>query len=212
MQIDCHATRIDYSAPQHVRDAVLSLGRTEDVRFSPSNRRIAVAGFENNKITVFEVSVTTSVQELKSITLTGVTEISSTYLNEPHGLDFIDEERILVANREGQACIFELPPAQVGSCELTPVSILTSDAISTPGSVAVIRNEQGLREALICNNYANSVTKHLLDPTGGCATSKIMFKNWLDVPDGISVTRTSGGLQLAPTTHMPFCFMKIKHR
>jgi inositol phosphorylceramide mannosyltransferase catalytic subunit len=182
------AHRIDYLASQHVRDTVLSLGRTEDIRFSPSNRRLAVAGFDSNKITIFEVSITTS-QKSKNITLTGVTDIASSYLNRPHGLDFIDDERILVANREGQVCIFELPPDQMGSFELAPVAILSSDDIATPGSVAVIRNEQGLLEALICNNYVNSVTRHLLNLTAGCITSKVLLKKWLDIPDGISVSK-----------------------
>jgi hypothetical protein len=57
MQIDYVANQINYVAPQYVRDAVGSLGRTEDVRFSPNNRRLAVAGFLNNKITVFDVSI-----------------------------------------------------------------------------------------------------------------------------------------------------------
>ncbi len=122
MRIDHLASRIDYLAPPHVRNAVLSLGRTEDVKFSPSNRRLAVAAFGKNKITVFEISIATS-RNSKSITLTGATEISSTCLNSPHGLDFIDDERIIVANRDGQACIFEVPLDAMGNCELAPVGL-----------------------------------------------------------------------------------------
>jgi hypothetical protein len=44
------APEIDYDAPQHVRDAVVALGRTEDVKFSPSNRRMAVAGFGDARL------------------------------------------------------------------------------------------------------------------------------------------------------------------
>src|SRR5512144_1482980 len=39
---------LHYTAPQSVTDALASLGRTEDVRFSPSNRRLAVASFHRN--------------------------------------------------------------------------------------------------------------------------------------------------------------------
>jgi hypothetical protein len=139
MQTEYLASPIAYSAPKYVHDAILSLGRTEDVRFSPSNHRLAVAAFLKNKITVFEISVTAS-DSSKSIALTGATNISSTYLNSPHGIDFIDDERIIVANRDGRVCIFELPPKAMESCELVPVAILQSDIISTPGSVAVSRN------------------------------------------------------------------------
>ncbi len=159
-------------------------------RFSPSNRRLAVAGFIKNKITVFDISIAAS-QDSKSISLTGVAEISSAYLKSPHGLDFIDDEKILVVNREGQACIFELPKDAMGRYELAPVAVIGADDISTPGSVAVIRKEQGFCEALICNNYVNSVTRHQLDFAAGYSTKKseVLLKKCLDVPDGICVSR-----------------------
>jgi len=46
----------DYVAPQRIREVVASLGRTEDVKFSPNNRRVAVAQLWNNKITVHSSS------------------------------------------------------------------------------------------------------------------------------------------------------------
>ena len=101
MQIDRIAPQIDYVAPQHVRDVVASLGRTEDVRFSPSNRRLAVAGFFKNKIAVFDILIATSPGS-KNIALIGVIEISSTQLNYPHGVDFIDDNKVIVANRENR--------------------------------------------------------------------------------------------------------------
>ena len=151
--------KIEYSAPEHVRAAVCSLGRTEDIRFSPSSRRLALAGFIKNKITVFDISAS---QKSNGITLTDVAEFSSSHLSSPHGLDFIDEEKILVVNREGRACIFELPLSAKGSFELTPLAIIRSDIISVPGSVAVVRDAHDLTEALICNNYVHYVTRHRL--------------------------------------------------
>ena len=188
MQIDYVANQINYVAPQYVRDAVGSLGRTEDVRFSPSNRRLAVAGFLNDKITVFDVSIAMS-QNSKSITLTGAAEISSAYLKQPHGVDFIDDEKIVVANRLGEACIFELPPGATGSCALEPLAVIRSGDISTPGSVAVIRNGPGSCEALICNNYVHSVTRHRLDLGAARSTdNEVLLSKWLDIPDSICVS------------------------
>ena len=188
MQIDHVAPQIDYVAPQHVRDVVALLGRTEDVKFSPSNRRLAVVELWKNKITVFEVSIAAP---LKIISLTGVAEISSSYLSCPHGLDFIDDEKILVANREGQVCIFNLPLGATGSYELAPLVVIRSDDIVTPGSVAVISNEEGLYEVLICNNYAHSITRHLLNLDAGCSIKNgaILLKRWLDIPDGICASK-----------------------
>lgn len=180
--------QIDYVAPQHVRDAIASLGRTEDVKFSPSNRRLAVAGFMENKITVFDLSIA-GPRNAKNVTLTGVVEITSAHLNQPHGVDFIDDETIVVANRYGQPCIFGLPVGATGRQDLEPLAIIKSDDISSPGSVAVIRNERGPGDALICNNYVHTVTKHRLD-LGGADSIKnnVLLDKWLDIPDSICVS------------------------
>ncbi len=199
MRIDHIATPIEYSAPQHVRDIVAGIGRTEDVRFSPSNRRLALAGFIKNKIAVLDVSIS-ACQESTTVALTGAAAISSAYLKGPHGLDFIDDERLLVANRDGRACIFELPPGLAGSHELAPLAIIGDD-IRTPGSVAVVRREQGVCEALICNNYAHRVTRHLLDAGAGYSIKgrEVLLKKWLHIPDGICVSNE--GQWIAVSNH-----------
>ncbi len=181
--------RIDFVASQSVLDVVGSLGRTEDVRFSPSNRRLAVAGYLKNRITVFEVS-TEVTQNSKTIVLTDATQITSASLNSIHGLDFIDDDKILVANRDGHACIFELPEAAGGIHELTPVAAIDSHGIISPGSVAVIKKGPGIYEALICNNYVHKITRHVLDLRTGLSiqNSGILLKKWLNIPDGICVS------------------------
>jgi len=189
-QIDLVGRQIHFEAPQHVREAVASLGRTEDVRFSPSNRRLAIADHFGDKIVVFEVSIERS-RNSRSIAVTSVVKISSAHLKHPHGLDFIDDKRIIVANRDGQACIFELPSGAMGDCELEPSAVFNSPEISSPGSVAVTRNEQGLYEAFICNNYTNKITKHLFDFGEGCSFKKdtVLLRKWIWHPDGICVSK-----------------------
>jgi hypothetical protein len=187
MQTDDVAARIAYEAPRYVRDVISSLGQTEDVRFSPSNRRLAVAGLLKNKIGVFDISVTRSGNS-KSITLTNAREISSSYLQLPHGVDFIDDEKILVANRGGQPCIFDLTSvAPGGNTEMAPLAVIRSEKIATPGSVRVVKKRRGLYEALICNNSGNTVTRHLLNLDAGCATtsSEVLLKKRLNCPDSI---------------------------
>ena len=187
MQHEGGNARIDYVAPEHVHDAIASLARTEDVRFSPTGRRLAVASFLKNKITIFGTSIARS-DRAKKIILNDVTEISSKYLNNPHGLDFIDEKKVIVTSREGYACIFDLPNT-TGNHDLAPVGVLRSKDIATPGSVVVIR-KGNICEALICNNYVHSVTKHRLDLGARYSThSDVLFKKWLEVPDGICVSR-----------------------
>ena len=187
-QLDRIACRIEYVAPANVRDAIRSLARTEDVRFSPTGRHLAVAGFTNNKITVFKTSISQS-GGAKKILLTDVTEISSKCLNAPHGLDFIDERKIVVTNREGDVCIFDLPDT-TGNHEVVPLVIFQSKEIASPGSVAVMSNGGGVCEVLICNNYIHTVTRHRLDLSAPYSINNDVFlKKRLDVPDGICVSR-----------------------
>jgi hypothetical protein len=89
---------IDYSAPQHVRDIIGSLGRTEDLKFSPSNQLLAIAGYTKNKIAVFNIDVD-KLNDGRRIMLTDAFELYSDQLNEPHGLDFLDEETVIVTNQ-----------------------------------------------------------------------------------------------------------------
>src|SRR6185312_6785068 len=117
---------------------------------SPSNRRLGLAAFHKNKIVIFELSLRLASQQ-KSIMVTDATEFSSTSFNSPHGLDFIDERTIIVANRDGDVCIFRLPPSDSWrSCELDPIGIIPAgEILDSPGSVSVVQKDRNLYEALI---------------------------------------------------------------
>ena len=104
-QIDLVGRQINFEAPEHVRKALASLGRTEDVKLSPSNRQLIIADHFSDQIAAFGVSIDSS-RNSKSVTLNSVTKISSKYLQRPHGFDFIDDKRIVVANRDGPSMHF----------------------------------------------------------------------------------------------------------
>jgi len=183
---------IDFQAPDGVRAVIESMGRTEDVRFSPNNRRLAVAVFNRNRIAVLDIEIEASAAAT-DVALTGVIEVSSPHLKYPHGLDFIDDETVVIASRKGDVSIFKLPPAGSGSGELSPVQVLRAgeaSLLNSPGSVSVIRKDQALSELLICNNSGHSVTRHLLDCTTGCSvkSSEVLLKKWLNLPDGVCVS------------------------
>src|SRR5262245_36606082 len=74
---------------------------------------------------------------------------------------------------------------------MTPLVVIRSDKIATPGSVGVVKKRQGVYEALICNNAGNTVTRHLIDLNSGCSITKneILFEKRLDCPDGICLSR-----------------------
>jgi hypothetical protein len=185
---------IEYTAPQSVTDAVGSLGRTEDVRFSPSNRRLAVASFHRNRIVVFDIDIASS-SGVTQVALTGGVELSSPALQWPHGLDFIDDDTLIVTSRRSDVALFKLPAGErdVPSHEVLPIARWPSDGttlLNAPGSVAVTRVEDDVCEVLICNNRGHTVTRHRLDCDAGRAirNSEILLHKYLNVPDGVSVS------------------------
>jgi hypothetical protein len=184
--------KIEYQAADSARAIISSLGRTEDVRFSPSNRRLAIAAFNRSTIAVLDVEIAKA-GGTPDVSLTGGIEISSPCLRYPHGVDFLDDETLAVASREGDVAIFKLPPACSGASELSPIQVLAAgngSLMFTPGSLSVVRGDGGLCELLVCNNYGDTVTRHLVDRNAGGSVikSEILLKKWLNLPDGISVS------------------------
>ena len=51
--------KINYTASEQVRNVIESLGRTEDIKFSPNNKRLAVAGYNRKRIAVFDLGFNT---------------------------------------------------------------------------------------------------------------------------------------------------------
>jgi DNA-binding beta-propeller fold protein YncE len=185
---------IAYSAPQGVTAAVAALGRTEDLRFSPSDRRLAVAAFARNRIAVLDLEITSSPGGTR-IAFTGGVEVASPALQRPHGLDFIDDDTLIVTSRGGDVALFKLPPgeADVPSREVHPMATWPAGRatlLNAPGSVAVVRVDEDACEILICNNAAHNVTRHLVDrKTGGLiGKSRVLLQKHLDIPDGVAVS------------------------
>lgn len=185
--------KVDYRAGERARAILASLGRTEDVRFSPNSRRLAIAAFNKSRIAVFDVAVDRS-GGVPSIVLTGGFSISSSAVSYPHGVDFLDDDTIAVASRKSGVAIFRLPAAGATDCELSPLRFLATgngSIVHTPGSVAVIHGEGGTCELLVCNNYADNVSRHRVDCNAGYAIleSGILLGKWLNLPDGVCASR-----------------------
>ena len=204
-QIDLFDRRIPFKSPPNVREAIARLGRTEDVKFSPTNRRLAIVDHFRDMIVVFDLTVRAG----NDITLDNAIEITSSHLKRPHGLDFIEDNKIIVANREAHTCVLEVPEHTIGHCVLEPITVLSSNEISSPGSVAVFENDDGLREALICNDYTNKVTKHLLDARSrNCSAGDgVLLNKWIRFPDGICVSKMGEWIAVSNhDTHAVFVY------
>ena len=199
---------IQYLAEQSVTDAVGALGRTEDVRFSPSERRLAVASFHRNRIVVFDIDIGSS-SGATQVALTGGVELSSPALKLPHGLDFIDDDTLIVTSRGSDVALFKLPPGEkiVRTYEVLPIARWSANGkthLNAPGSVAVTHVAEDLREVLICNNDGHTITRHLLDgdATGPIRNSEILLHKYLSVPDGVAMSRDRRWIAVSNhTTH-----------
>ncbi len=177
--------------PRRVLDA---LGRTEDLHFSPSGQRLAVASFLRNRIAVFDVAIDA---QTRGVHLSGAIELRGAALSCPHGLCFLDERTLVVANREGGVHVIDAPASTrsegdvVVAVELRQ-TLIGSPAvrIETPGSVAAHRLDDSLVEVLVCNNYGHQVTRHVLDARRdyACVSDELLLARRLKVPDGICIS------------------------
>ena len=182
-----------FTASRRVNDVVASIGRTEDLSFSPSNRRLAVAAFTRNRIVVFDIEITASAGGVR-IALTGGLDLSSPLLRHPHGVDFLDDDAVIVTNRDGDAVTLAVPPGQpdVPAVDAPPIATWPagpSKLLYAPGSVRV-SGDGNACEVLICNNDAHTITRHVLDRrTGGePMRSEVLLRKYLDVPDGVNLS------------------------
>ncbi len=183
---------ISLDAPQSIRAALRRIGRSEDVSFAPNNRRLALACFDHNSIAIVDVDITTA-GDRSTVIVTGVAEYSSPCLMRPHGVDFLDDETVLVANRKGNVVAFRLPSnVSAGDAELKPIDPKPGngfDLLSEPGSLVIARDAGTAVEVLTCDNRADAVTIHVLEEDPFRVTSSgILLRRLLDFPDSVALS------------------------
>ena len=196
---------LKWTACDKATSVLNELGRTEDVMFSPSGRRLAVAGFHANRIAIFEIEIDTAATG-DSVRLTDVVEIEAPTLSEPHGLCFLDEHTLVIANRLGDVEIYDAPAPSV---TMTRHHVSARQKFSgglgriihTPGSVAAYPLDSHTVELLVCNNYSDTVMRHTLDRRHGyeATSDQIQLAHRLDCPDGISIS--PDGAWIAVSNH-----------
>lgn len=204
-----------FDASPEVREAIEGIARTEDIAFSPSGRRLGIAAFHRDRVLLFDLDKERRLQT-GDLALTGRVEIAAHELHEPHGLTFLDEETIIVANRLGSASVYRLPPANTGASESTLAPLQTLDGegrirLDTPGSVAA-RHLRGSRcEVLICNNYRHDVSRHVLDRRAQyrVRSDRLLLNAGLDIPDGVAISPDGRWIAVSNhSTHSVLMFAK----
>jgi DNA-binding beta-propeller fold protein YncE len=102
--------------------------------------------------------------------------------------------------------VYAVPSARIepGRREAEPTQTITGDAaapIRTPGSLASFALGPDTTELLVCHNYSNVVTRHVLDRRRGYASvrDEVLLRRGLDVPDGICIS--ADGALIAVSNH-----------
>jgi hypothetical protein len=175
---------IEFEATDAVREALASMGRTEDVRLAPDGRRLALACYARDQIAVADVEISRS-EEVTRVAVTAVELLASPLVREPHGVDWRDPQTLVVANRGGGVAVLRLTRdglVPLGTGGATP------SRVDAPGSVAVQSVGNDRHEVFACNNWANTVTRHGLDAGGVLTDGSVAVRKWLDLPDGVAMS------------------------
>lgn len=183
---------IEATGPAHVAVALAGLGRTEDLRFSPDGRRLAITCFHDGAVAVVDVAVHAAEGAVR-VEHTAIVRLVADGLKAPHGVDWLDDQTVVVADRAGRVGLLEVPPSRPGEAVDLPVGLLPLDGdfahVYGPGSVAVVRRAEGEAEVLVCQNWGNRITRNLLVRRGdrwAVAHSSSGLERLLDLPDGVA--------------------------
>jgi hypothetical protein len=177
-----------------VAERLHTLGRTEDVVFSPDQSRLAVAGYSRNKVLVLQFRIVSENGTL-SVQSEACVELHCPDFRNPHGLAWIDDGTLVVANRGKDVVVVPVPTAtRAGEAVEVEALLRLSEGreglISSPGSVAVSRLNDEYVDVLVCNNYRHHVSRHILHRSNRFeAMSEVrLFEHGLRVPDGIAIS------------------------
>ena len=201
---------VPVEAPAGLLDELRSLGRTEDIALAPNGRRIALAGFSEHLIGLIDVdvdvdvSVDVSPATPRAVRIGSVARIRSELLLSPHGVSFVDDEVLLVANRDGVLVAVRMPVSGQGG-DVAAESWVVVDRsatvpVSRPGSVTVHSAGGGLCEAVVCDNDTHRLIRYVLDTERDLAVvdAEVLIDG-LQIPDGVTVS--ASGEWLAVSNH-----------
>lgn len=182
--------------------------RTEDVRFSPSGRVLAVAATDG-VVLLFAVDSSS-----RPIRISRVTELRSTSFASPHGVDFLREDLIVVANRAAWLTFHRVPSVDDWRDRMVvdPIHEMDSAWFGRKGATRNLEGRhvlcgagsvrvRGAELFVSCNNL-NTVTAHpyRLSPEGiESGDGTIVVQDGLEIPDGIALS--PDGRWLAVSNH-----------
>ena len=199
------AVKLDFKPSKKVREALLLLGRTEDLKFSPDGKRLAISGYGTHKILILDIA-TKHGKNGTGLVANDYLEVTCSDLKLPHGICWIDDSMLAVANRGSLVCVLQLPQKKPAhrTIELTSYAVITrSDfpQLRAPGAVSVEKLGKDEYAFFVCCWPANMVSRHVLNTKNSAVFSdhSVYLKNEVLTPD--CVLRSGSGRLMAVSNH-----------
>ena len=189
--------QIWYDASPADRSAIEEMQRSEDVRFSPNNCRLALAEFNRDRLVIADIEIKSVEKDTVQVSVANVSRFSSHRLHDPHGVNFLDDDTIIVASRAGSVTVHDVARrAAVNESRALTANEVALDPglepLNGPSAVAVVVDGNGTSEVLVCNFYGNTVTSHVLHRHGSTGwrviSNDVLLSHHLGRPDGVAVT------------------------
>jgi WD40 repeat protein len=172
--------------------------RTEDVKFS-SDGTMLVAAATDGSILLFKLDLLA-----RPIEITNYTQFKSDSLASPHGVDFLDDRTIVVANRLGGLTFYRVPAIDRWTADMEfdllqrwesahfgaagQMRLLrTRSVMCGPGSIRVFGNR-----LFVCCNNTSTVSVHRFTVENRAVavhSDEVLAQEGLEIPDGVAVSR-----------------------
>ena len=179
--------------------------RSEDLGISPSGSQVAVIT-TLGKILLFEIDV-----GARPVHAELLTALASEDLQMPHGIDWVDDEYLVVANRRSGISFFRVPRHNrwERDTRISVVSAVQSRWFGAPGECRMLRNRPVVTGAgsvrvfnehlYVASNKENTITRHRLTAGPSCAEGEVVAQEGIEIPDSAVVS--PDGVWLAVGDH-----------
>ena len=208
---------IDLDIPDSIKIVLNKLGRTEDLSFSPDHRKLALVGYLFNRILILDIKFSEK-KDKRQFVISNYLEICSSSFNNPHGVAWINNKTIVVANRLGGAFLLALPNKSKSKDQkrvwLTPFRTLPPLTAEHTSADCVTAHAigKGFYEILLCSNNGHYISSHLIDTRQDFHVERscILLKRRINVPDGVALSDNKAWIAISNhDNHTVFIYKNI---
>ena len=198
-------------APE-IEPLVASLYRTEDIAVAPDGRRVVIPGFFSDHMLLADLDVVRDGGH-ERLQVSAASVVQCERLRFPHGVAFVDDRTVLVANRGAELLAIDVPARGTGPTAVFRTGrVIVGEhdrvPVRAPSSLAA-RTLDGLCEVLVCNNESHTVNRYLLDLDDDLQVvdREVLIGEGLHTPDGVALSRSGRWLAISNhTTHEVFLY------